>query len=160
MVQPPFWLDSFPSIVSVRLTMLGRDRSRRRPGKVMKALVVMSDVIAVDELSEASFQLTGQVVVIEQDLVLHCLAPGWMNTAMVKNILDGPKGEKLRSTIPMPRSRARRIDRSVAATRIQSISYMTGTVIRVDGGYSFRYELSLSNAPSEALEEYRHGQRP
>src|SRR5258708_35925712 len=39
--------------------------------EVVEALVVTPGVVVIDELGDARFQLTGQVVVLEQDLVLH-----------------------------------------------------------------------------------------
>ena len=72
MVQPPSKLDSFPSDgippFKYALTATAVDIGR---GEVMKALVVTPGVVVVNELGEARFQLTGQVVVLEQDLVLH-----------------------------------------------------------------------------------------
>ena len=72
MVQPPSKLDSFPSdgippfkyALSATAVDIGRS-------EVMKALVVTPGVVVINELGEARFQLTGQVVVLEQDLVLH-----------------------------------------------------------------------------------------
>lgn len=37
----------------------------------METLVVAARVVVVDELGQVRFELTGQVVVLEQDLVLH-----------------------------------------------------------------------------------------
>src|SRR5271168_651579 len=72
MVQPPSKLDSFPSDgippFKYALTATAVDIGR---GEVMKALVVTPGVVAINELGVARFQLTGQVVVLEQDLVLH-----------------------------------------------------------------------------------------
>ena len=72
MVQPPSLLDSISSDgfspFKYALTATAVDIGR---GEVMKALVVTSGVVVVDELSEARFQLTGQIIVLEQDLVLH-----------------------------------------------------------------------------------------
>ena len=72
MVQPPSKFDSFPSDgippFKYALTATAVDIGR---GEVMKALVVTPCVVVIDELAEARFQLTGQIVVLEQDLVLH-----------------------------------------------------------------------------------------
>jgi len=75
---------------------------------------------------------------VQHKIRVNCLAPGWMRTEMVKNILDGPDGEKWRNAIPMRRA-ADPIELTGALLLLASkaSSYMTGTVIRVDGGYSY-----------------------
>ena len=40
-------------------------------GQVVKALVVAPGIVVIDELGEACLELTRQVVVLEQDAVLH-----------------------------------------------------------------------------------------
>jgi NAD(P)-dependent dehydrogenase (short-subunit alcohol dehydrogenase family) len=75
---------------------------------------------------------------VQHKIRVNCLAPGWMRTEMVKNVLDGPEGEKWRNAIPMRRA-ADPIELTGALLLLASkaSSYMTGTVIRVDGGYSY-----------------------
>lgn len=75
---------------------------------------------------------------VQHKIRVNCLAPGWINTAMVKNILAGPEGEKWCSAIPMRRA-AEPVELTGALLLLASkaSSYMTGTVIRVDGGYSY-----------------------
>jgi NAD(P)-dependent dehydrogenase (short-subunit alcohol dehydrogenase family) len=75
---------------------------------------------------------------VKHKIRVNCLAPGWMRTEMVKNVLDGPEGEKWRNAIPMRRA-ADPIELTGALLLLASkaSSYMTGTVIRVDGGYSY-----------------------
>ena len=71
-MEPPSLLDSISSdgfppfkyALSATAVDIGRS-------EVMKALVVTPGVVVIDELGDARFQLTGQVVVLEQDLVLH-----------------------------------------------------------------------------------------
>lgn len=75
---------------------------------------------------------------VRHDIRVNCLAPGWMATDMVRNILEGPEGEKWRAAIPMRRA----ADPSELAGPLlllasKASSYMTGSVIRVDGGYSY-----------------------
>ena len=74
---------------------------------------------------------------LQHRIRVNCLAPGWMNTKMVANILEGAEGEKWRRTIPMQRA-AEPVELTGALLLLASkaSSYMTGTVIRVDGGYS------------------------
>jgi hypothetical protein len=40
-------------------------------GQIVEALVIAPQVVVIDELGEALLELTWQVVVFEQDLVLH-----------------------------------------------------------------------------------------
>jgi hypothetical protein len=66
MVQPPSLLDSISSDgippFKYALTATAVDIGR---SEVMKALVVTPGVVVIDELNEARFQLTRQVVVLE-----------------------------------------------------------------------------------------------
>ncbi len=69
---------------------------------------------------------------------VNCLAPGWMNTEMVKTMLTGPEGERWRSAIPM--GRAAEPGELVGALLLlasEASSYMTGSIVRVDGGYAY-----------------------
>lgn len=75
---------------------------------------------------------------VQYRIRVNCLAPGWMNTPMVEEILNGPDGKKWRATIPMGRA----ADPSELAGPLillasKASSYMTGTVLRVDGGYAY-----------------------
>jgi 3-oxoacyl-[acyl-carrier protein] reductase len=75
---------------------------------------------------------------VRYNIRVNCLAPGWMATDMVRDILEGPEGEKWRAAIPMGRA----ADPSELAGPLlllasKASSYMTGSVIRVDGGYSY-----------------------
>ena len=72
MVQPPSLLDRISSdgippfkyALTAAAVNVGRS-------EVTEALVVTPGVVVIDELGEALFELTWQVVVLEQDLVLH-----------------------------------------------------------------------------------------
>jgi len=75
---------------------------------------------------------------VQYHIRVNCLAPGWMNTPMVEGILNGPDGKKWRAAIPMGRA----ADPSELAGPLillasKASSYMTGTILRVDGGYAY-----------------------
>jgi 2-deoxy-D-gluconate 3-dehydrogenase len=75
---------------------------------------------------------------VQHKIRVNCLAPGWMNTAMVKSILDGPEGAKWRNAIPMRRAaEPAELTGALLLLASKASSYMTGTILRVDGGYSY-----------------------
>lgn len=72
----------------------------------------------------------------KEGIQVNCLAPGWMNTPMVEDILSGPQGSHWRHTIPL--SRAADPEELAGALLLlcsSASSYMTGSILRVDGGY-------------------------
>ncbi|MDB4653901.1 SDR family oxidoreductase [bacterium] len=76
---------------------------------------------------------------VKQNIRVNCLAPGWLATPMVKDILDGPEGEHWRKTIPMGRAAdPQELTGALLLLASRASSYMTGSVLRVDGGYSYR----------------------
>jgi len=80
---------------------------------------------------------------LAMELVLHnirvnCLAPGWMETNMVNNLLEGPEGKKWRDAIPMRRAaKPSELTGPLLLLASKASSYMTGAIVRVDGGYSY-----------------------
>ena len=50
-------------------------RSRHRPGEIVEALLISGVVVVLDEGMDLLFEVTGQVVVVEQDAVLQGLVP-------------------------------------------------------------------------------------
>jgi len=75
---------------------------------------------------------------VSHKIRVNCLAPGWMETNMVKNLLEGPEGKKWRNAIPMRRAaNPSELAGPLLLLASKASSYMTGAVIRVDGGYSF-----------------------
>ncbi|MBA3535959.1 MAG: SDR family oxidoreductase [Tatlockia sp.] len=74
----------------------------------------------------------------DQGIRVNCLAPGWMETPMVKTFLDGAEGEKWRKTIPMRRAaKPQELSGALLLLASEASSYMTGVVLRVDGGYAY-----------------------
>lgn len=75
---------------------------------------------------------------IQHNIRVNCLAPGWMNTKMVKDILEGDEGEKWRASIPMRRAaEPSELTGPLLLLASHASSYMTGTILRVDGGYAY-----------------------
>ena len=76
---------------------------------------------------------------VKSNIRVNCLAPGWLATPMVQDILDGPQGEHWRKAIPMGRAAApEELAGSLLLLASRASSYMTGSVLRVDGGYAYR----------------------
>ena len=75
---------------------------------------------------------------IQHNIRVNCLAPGWINTNMVKSVLQGEEGEKWRASIPMRRAaEPSELAGPLLLLASHASSYMTGTILRVDGGYAY-----------------------
>jgi 3-oxoacyl-[acyl-carrier protein] reductase len=75
---------------------------------------------------------------VQYQIRVNCLAPGWMNTPMVESILNGPDGKKWRAAIPMGRAaEPSELAGPLLLLASKASSYMTGTVLRVDGSYAY-----------------------
>jgi len=75
---------------------------------------------------------------VRHNIRVNCLAPGWMNSQMVEEMLYGPEGDKWRKTIPMRRAaEPEELTGALLLLASQASSYMTGSVVRVDGGYAY-----------------------
>ena len=75
---------------------------------------------------------------VKYKIRVNCLAPGWMNTPMVEKILSGPDGKKWRAAIPMGRAAdPLELAGPLILLASKASSYMTGTILRVDGGYAY-----------------------
>jgi NAD(P)-dependent dehydrogenase (short-subunit alcohol dehydrogenase family) len=113
------------SIVNISSSLGFRSQLKRVPYAASKA--------AVEHLTRNM-----AMELIQHKIRVNCLAPGWMNTAMVKSILDGPEGEKWRRAVPMRRAAdPQELTGALLLLASRASSYMTGTIIRVDGGYSY-----------------------
>lgn len=75
---------------------------------------------------------------VDHGISVNCLAPGWMSTPMVKELLEGPSGDKWRKVIPMKRAAdPKELTGPLLLLASGASSYMTGAILRVDGGYSY-----------------------
>lgn len=75
---------------------------------------------------------------VKYNIRVNCLAPGWMNTPMTQSILEGPNGKKWCQVIPMRRAAdPEELAGPILLLASQASSYMTGSILRVDGGYSY-----------------------
>ena len=76
---------------------------------------------------------------VHHNIRVNCLAPGWLATPMVKEILEGPQGAQWRKAIPMGRAaNPHELTGALLLLTSSASSYMTGSVLRVDGGYAYR----------------------
>jgi 3-oxoacyl-[acyl-carrier protein] reductase len=114
------------SIINISSSLGFRSQLKRVPYAASKA--------AVEHLTRNM-----AMELVRHKIRVNCLTPGWMNTAMVKSILDGAEGEKWRRAIPMGRAAdPAELTGALLLLASKASSYMTGTIIRVDGGYSYR----------------------
>ncbi|MDG2385162.1 MAG: SDR family NAD(P)-dependent oxidoreductase [Pirellulaceae bacterium] len=76
---------------------------------------------------------------VKDNIRVNCLAPGWLATPMVQDILNGPEGATWRKAIPMGRAAdPHELTGALLLLASKASSYMTGTILRVDGGYAYR----------------------
>ena len=68
-------------------------------------------------------------------ITTNCVAPGWVDTDMTRETLDGPNGDAIRGTIPLGRA-ARPEEIAAAAVFLASdlASYVNGEVFNINGG--------------------------
>lgn len=68
-------------------------------------------------------------------ITVNCVAPGWVDTDMTAEDLAGPRGDAIRSTIPLGRAgRPEEIAGAVAFLSSDLASYVTGEILNVNGG--------------------------
>lgn len=78
------------------------------------------------------------IELVKYGIRVNCLAPGWTATPMVQAILDGPEGSHWQKSIPMGRAAdPSELTGPLLLLASDASSYMTGSTIRVDGGYSY-----------------------
>jgi 3-oxoacyl-[acyl-carrier protein] reductase len=76
---------------------------------------------------------------VHEGIRVNCLAPGWIETDMVREILEGPEGAKWREAIPMGRAaKPEELTGALLLLASEASSYMTGSVLQMDGGYAYR----------------------
>ena len=94
-------------------------------GQVVEAFVVAPQVVVINELGQALFEQTWQVVVLEQDLVLHGavvaldLAPGSLGARACRETKEGglffgksgPEGPKTSESLSKARNHGCELDR-------------------------------------------------
>ena len=68
-------------------------------------------------------------------ITVNCVAPGWVDTDMTSEDLRGPRGDGIRSTIPLGRpGNPEEIAGAVAFLASDLASYVTGEILNVNGG--------------------------
>jgi 3-oxoacyl-[acyl-carrier protein] reductase len=73
------------------------------------------------------------------NIYVGVIAPGWVETDMTKAILDGPRGELIRSQSPLKRiAKPEEIAHAVLSFAAEGAEYMTGCIIDVNGASYLR----------------------
>ena len=68
---------------------------------------------------------------------VNAIAPGYYRTEMAADFLDSPAGQRLRDRVPQRRlGNPEELDGAILLLASSASSYMTGSVITVDGGLS------------------------
>jgi NAD(P)-dependent dehydrogenase (short-subunit alcohol dehydrogenase family) len=96
--------------------------------------------VAIYSASKAAvIQMTysGAIELAADNIRVNALAPGYVRTSMNAELLDGPAGAALRKKIPLGRfCQLQELDTPLLCLLDPANSYMTGSVLLVDGGMS------------------------
>lgn len=87
----------------------------------------------------AIVQLTKSMALelVQDNIRVNCIAPGFFLTDLNRSMLQGEKGKAIRESIPMNRSGdLHELQGVMLLLASDASSYMTGSVIRIDGGYA------------------------
>lgn len=77
------------------------------------------------------------IVLVEHGIRINCIAPGWFETDINRDLLRSEKGKPIRDSIPMKRTgKLSELEGVLLLLASDASSYMTGSVVRVDGGYA------------------------
>jgi NAD(P)-dependent dehydrogenase (short-subunit alcohol dehydrogenase family) len=70
---------------------------------------------------------------------VFCLAPGWVNTEMAHDYLNGPRAAEIRAQHPLGRvATADEIARTAAFCALDAPATMTGSIIDINGASYLR----------------------
>lgn len=93
---------------------LTRVRNRRLRGEIVQALVIAAMIVMIDEGGDLRFQVSGQIIVFEQDAVFERLMPALDLTPCLRmtrraaNVFDVAVAEPFREIAGEPLSESRR----------------------------------------------------
>jgi NAD(P)-dependent dehydrogenase (short-subunit alcohol dehydrogenase family) len=99
--------------------------------------MVLKRLVAYTTSKAAVIQLTKAMALelVDDGIRVNAIAPGYIVTEMNKDFLEGPHGQKLLAKVAMGRAGApHELDGALLLLASDLGSYMTGTVITVDGG--------------------------
>jgi len=99
--------------------------------------MVLRRLVAYTASKAAVIQLTKAMALelVRDDIRVNAIAPGYISTEMNSDFLTGEQGQKLLAKVPMRRAGdPRELDGALLLLASDLGSYMTGTVVTVDGG--------------------------
>ena len=99
--------------------------------------MVLKRLVAYTTSKAAVIQLTKAMALelVDDGIRVNAIAPGYIVTEMNKDFLEGPHGQKLLAKVAMGRAGdPHELDGALLLLASDLGSYMTGTVITVDGG--------------------------